>query len=130
MTNETKTTKITYTTYKEAVNWLHNSFVLCNNIVEIDPSIYDNMFFSSYDEENDSYIDIFQWFITDCIQSDVEFLQKYFNLKFAYSDLLDCYVLCVDHLGTSWDYVACPVNNVGEYTPHVKSYEELTGYKY
>ena len=128
--NKTKTTKITYTTYKEAVNWLNNSFVLCNNIVEVDQSIYDNMLFNYYDEESDSYIDIFQWFITDCNESDVEYLQKYFDLKFTYSNMLDCYILCVDHFGTSWDYVACPVNNVDGYTPKVKSYEELTGYKY
>ena len=127
MTNETKTT---YTTYKEAVNWLHNSFILCNNIESIDQSIYNNMQFDHYDEENDSYIDIYQYFITDCSQSDVEYLQKYFDLKFTYSNMLDCYILCVDHIGTSWAYVACPVNDVDKFTPNVKSYEELTGYKY
>ena len=123
-------TKTTLTTYKEAVNWLNNSFVLCNNIVEIDQSIYDNMNFNLYDEESDSYLDIFQWYITDCNQADVEYLTKYFDLKFTHSDILDCYILCVDHFGTSWDYVACPVNDVDEFTPRVKSYKELTGYDY
>ena len=122
--------QITRTTYKEAVNWLNNSFVLCNNIQDIDPSIYDNMLFNAYDEETDEYTEIFQWYITDCSKSDVDYLTKYFDLKFTYSDLLDAYILCVDHFGTSWAYVSCPVNNVDEFTPRVKSYEELTGYKY
>lgn len=125
MTNETKTT---YTTYKEAVNWLHNSFVLCNNIQDIDQSIYDNIRFNYFDED-DEPMEIFQWYITDCSQSDVEYLEKYFSLKFTYSDMLDCYILCVTHWGTSWDYVACPVNQ-GECTPKVRSYKELTGYDY
>lgn len=119
----------TYTTYKEAVNWLHNSYILCNNIAEIDFSVYDNMRFNYYDDENDTYTEIYQWFITDCTESDVEYLEKYFNLKFSYSDKLDCFILCVDHVGTSWAYVACPVNQ-GEYAPKVKSYKELTGYEY
>jgi hypothetical protein len=62
-----------YTTYAEAVNWLHNSLILCNNITEIDTSIYDNMRFSDYDEESDSYTEIYQWYITDCSEDDVEY---------------------------------------------------------
>ena len=34
------------TTYLEAVNLLHNSRILCNDIAEKDPSVYDNMRFS------------------------------------------------------------------------------------
>ena len=123
------TKKTKKTTYSEAVKWLNNSLVLCNNITEVDPSIYENMYFDYFDE-NDEPIDIYQWYITDCNQSDVKYLTKYFDLKFAYSDLLDCYILCVDHCGTSWNYVSCPVNDVDGYTPNVKSYEELTGYTY
>jgi hypothetical protein len=124
------TNTVTKTTYAEAVKWLHNSIILCNNITEIDPLIDYNFRFDQYDEENDSYIDIYQYFITDCSQSDVEYLEKYFDLKFSYSNLLDKYILCVDHCGTSWDYVACQVNNVDEFTPNVRSYKELTGYDY
>lgn len=121
-----------YTTYKEAVNWLHNNFVLCNNIVNVDESIYDNMRFSYYNEDDNSYIDVYQWFVTDCTESDIEFLEKYFGLLFTYSDKLDCYILCVDHWGTSWSYVHCPVygNKENEDYPHCKTYEELTGCKY
>ena len=122
-----------YTTYKEAVNWLHNDFVLCNNIANIDPTIYDNMRFNYYDEDTDSYKEIFQWFITDANTSDVEYLEKHFGLLFSYSELLDTYILCVDHLGTNWGYVHCPAltyGNENEHYPRVKSYKELTGQEF
>ncbi len=94
------------TTYAIAVNWLNNDFVLCNNITEVDPSIFDNMRFDELNEYGDP-IDIYQYYITDASQDDVEYLEKNFNLKFTYSDLLDSFVLCVDHWGTGWDYVSC-----------------------
>lgn len=91
------------TNYKKAVKWLNNSLILCNDITN-DPSLYDNMRFSFYDDD-DNVCEIFQWFLTDCSESDVEFLEQHFGLKFTFSDALDLYVLCVDHYGTSWDYV-------------------------
>ena len=130
MTEKETPTKTFYTTYKEAVNWLGNDFVLCNNIQEIDNSIWDNMEFEYYNEDNDSYTEIYQWFITDCSQSDVEYLQKHFELKFTYSDMLDCYILCVDHWGTGWGYVSNIVNCYGDDYPRCKTYKELTGYDY
>lgn len=100
-----------FTTYRIATHWCNNSFILCNNIAEIDESIFENMHFDYYDEESDSYIDIYQYFITDCSEGDVEFLEKNFDLKFTYSEKLDCFILCVDHCGTGWDYVSCPVSD-------------------
>lgn len=88
------------TNYKKAVKWLNNSLILCNDIPSIDDSIFFNNRFA-LDEESE----IFQWFLTDCSESDVEFLERHFGLKFTFSDALDLYVLCVDHYGTSWDYV-------------------------
>lgn len=88
------------TNYKKAVKWLNNSLILCNDIPVIDESVYDNIRF-----ELEGEIEIYQWFLTDCSESDVEFLEQHFGLKFTFSDALDLYVLCVDHYGTSWDYV-------------------------
>lgn len=93
------------TNYYVATHWLHNALIMCNNIMEIDPSCYDNMRFDSYDEETDSTVDIYQFFLTNCSEFDVEYLEKHFGLLFTYSDLLDMYVLCVDHWGTGWDHV-------------------------
>ena len=93
------------TNYRVAVEWCNNSYVMCNRIPEIDGSIYDNMRFSLEDEE------IYQWFITDCCDSDVNYLEETFGLLFTYSELLDCYVLCVNHWGTAWDYVYWTTSN-------------------
>ena len=114
------------TNYGVAVNWLGNSYVLCNNLVEKDLSLYENARFSLFyyeDEDGNVYEDedeinedvhyfesshdIYQWFITDCTTEQVEYLEEHFGLLFTYSDLLDCYILCVDHYGTNWYYVSC-----------------------
>ena len=87
-----------------------------NYITEIDSSVYDNIRFDF--EDNNGYLtEIYQWFLTDCTKCDVEYLEKSFDLKFTYSDLLDGYILCVDHWGTRWDYVPCEVNTSYEYAP-------------
>ena len=92
------------TNYRKAVNWLNNDLILCNDIVDIDPSVYDNMRFPIEDEEG-NWMDIYQWYLTDCSEGDVEFLERHFELHFTYSDVLDKFVLCVPHYGTAWDYV-------------------------
>lgn len=94
------------TNYLVAVNWLGNSRVMCNNIPKVDPSVWDNMRFSL--ELEDGYTrDIFMWYITDCDDREVEFLEKNFGLLFTYSDLLERWILCVDHYGTNWGWVEC-----------------------
>lgn len=97
------------TTYRIATHWLGNSYVLANNITQ-DTSVFDNMRFDFYDEDGEP-MDIYQWYITDANESDVEWLEKTFGLLFTYSDLLDCFVLCVPHFGTGWDYVPCDILN-------------------
>ena len=122
-----------YRTDAEGVEWLNNSYILCNNIVDIDQSVYENMRFSDYDEETESYTEIYQWFISDCSEDEVEYLERNFGLLFTYSDLLDKYILCVDHYGTSWDHVHCEVltyGNEDDMYPRIKSYKELTGQEF
>lgn len=89
------------TTYDKAVKFLHNNYILCNDITNLEDDYLDFRF------DLDSNDTIFQFFLTDCSEDDVNFLEKTFNLKFAHSEKLDLYVLCVDHFGTSWDYVPC-----------------------
>ena len=100
------------TTYSIAINWLRPSLVLCNNIAEIDQSVFDNARFSFYDEDEEMETEIFQWYLTNLSLDDVEWIEKNFpDMKFTYSDLLDCFVLCVDHFGTSWDYVPTSISD-------------------
>jgi len=97
------------TTYRSAVKWLHNNYILCNDIAEVDPSVIEN-FDWGWDEDGNCR-EIYQWFISDCDDDDVTFLQEHFpSLLFAYSELLGKYILAVDHLGTSWGYVPCPTD--------------------
>ena len=88
------------TTYRAAVEWLNTNLVLCNRLPEIDSTIWENMR-QGFDEETE----IFQWYITDASDTDVDWLEEHFGLLFTYSELLECWILCVDHYGTSWDYV-------------------------
>ena len=100
------------TTYSIAINWLRPSLVLCNNIAEIDQSVFDNARFSFYDEDEEMETEIFQWYLTNLSLDDVEWIEKNFpDMKFTYSDLLDCFVLCVDHFGTGWDYVPTSISD-------------------
>ena len=97
------------TNYAVAVSWCNNNYVMCNNLPEIDDTIWENMVgLEECDEETDeaTYPEIFQWFISDATQGDVNYLTEAFpGLIFTYSELLDCYILCVDHYGTNWKYI-------------------------
>ena len=95
-----------YTDYRTAVNWCGNDYVLCNNILEVDFTLCDNARF----EWNDN-TEIFQWYLTDANTDTIEYLEKTFGLLFTYSEVLNLYVLCVDHFGTSWSHVPCKVLN-------------------
>lgn len=89
--------------YKDAVEYMHNSLILCNNITEIDEYLWENCELCNIDE------DFYQYFLTDCSKDDAERLHKWFGLNFLYSEKLDLYVLAVDHLGTPWRSVSCGV---------------------
>lgn len=99
-------TKKFRTNYAVAVNWLHNNMILCNELPEIDESLIENAEFMEEDEDG-NVTEIYQWFITDCTRSDVEYLKEHFGLLFTYSNMLYKWILCVDHWGTSWEYVGC-----------------------
>lgn len=119
--------KKVFTTYRQAVKWLGNSFVLCNNIAEFDEFIWDNFEKNIFDDEGNP-TEIFQWFVCDCSRDEVDWLSKHFDVIFTYSEKLDCYILAVDHYGTSWDYVPCEV--FGDMKESIirqkKTFEDLT----
>lgn len=60
-----------------------------------------------YTEEEQYNLEFYQYFIIDISDWDLEYLKKcgQKTLQICYSAILDCYVLCVGHWGTSWDYV-------------------------
>ena len=56
-----------------------------------------------YDEENDNYIDIYQYYIISEYGYDI--LSELTDEIVFYNETLDLYVWGVTHYGTSWDYV-------------------------
>lgn len=109
--------------YKTLLDYYSTNLILCNNIPSIDELIYDNIEVGEiYDEENDYYKDIYQFYIIDLNYWEIENIKKYYNdeLIIAYSEKLDNFVLLVDHLGTRWSYVLTDI----EYTDDWKKYQE------
>ena len=115
--------------YKRLVNKLFTDMILCNDITKL----FYNEIGGKYTEpeveigcecdENDEYIDIYQYFIVDFSRYTYEYiLQKYSkqlgnDIILYYIEQLDLYVLGVSHLGTSWDYVLTavePTDNINE----------------
>ena len=58
---------------------------------------------SDYDEENDEYTEVFQWFIVS--DNGAQMIQDYTDEILYYHEDLDIYLWGVTHYGTSWDYV-------------------------
>lgn len=58
---------------------------------------------SDYDEENDEYTEVFQWFIVS--GDGAQMIQDYTDEILFYNEELDIYLWGVTHCGTSWDYV-------------------------
>lgn len=77
------------------------NIVLCNNINDLDTTIWDNA-------ENLTDDEIYQYYLCDLSQYDKQALVDY-GIIVSYSDMLDLDVIMVDHWGTSWDYVMTDV---------------------
>lgn len=118
--------------YKTVFDRFIKEGFLCNNIRDIDPSIWENISVGDLyyyidtdgnertreeyenDETGEIYeeaTDIYQYFLCNLSKWDIEELQEIEkenqdnSIILSYSDLLDCDVLMVTHWGTSWDYV-------------------------
>ena len=108
--------------YKTLVDRFVGDRVLCNNIVDIDESIWDNVEVGQlYNEETDEYVEIYQYFVCNVSEWEIETLKELTkdnnDIIIAYSNVLGTHILMVDHWGTSWDYVLTSV-------PLVDTYEE------
>jgi hypothetical protein len=91
--------------YKRIVDKYIDDLVLCNKISKVDYSIWENIK-TPIDEDEE----IYQYFLCDLNSYDVDSLEELGNpLILSYSDKLECDVLMVDHLGTSWAYVMTDV---------------------
>ncbi|WP_407453549.1 hypothetical protein [Methanobrevibacter sp.] len=110
-----------YISYRKLIKRYISNLVLCNNIAQdecFNENFYEELsnMFTRLDEatqeeyNNDPFdyyegLEVFQYYITDCNDYEVEALRELNNELIVYNDSLDCYILCVTHYGTSWDYV-------------------------
>lgn len=92
--------------YYQLINHYTDGNFILNN--EIMPKTYEIGCWelyngSDYDEEDEFYYDIFQYFIID--EPAAERLAEDTDEIIYYNEELDLYLLGVTHCGMSWDYV-------------------------
>jgi hypothetical protein len=114
-----------YVSYKRLINRYCSNKVLCNNIAQsevFNEEFYNELYNSldylnedelkEYEDDPLAYyegLEVYQYFITDMSEYEAETLKELNNELIVYSSDLDCYILCVCHYGTSWDYVLTDV---------------------
>ena len=100
---ERRTNKISYARLIKRIGdvWLFNK------APELSNYDFEYELNSDYDEESDTYIDIYQYYLIDTNDYIIEKLNNIGckDVIIAYSETLENYILMVDHYGTSWDYV-------------------------
>lgn len=86
--------------------------VLNNDIIAKTSNIgfWDIVNGSEYDEETDSYYEIFQYYIIS--SKGYQILSDYTDEIVYYNEELDMYVWGITHYGTSWDYVMTDIEIV------------------
>lgn len=87
--------------YRRLIDRYIDDLVLCNNIENVDNTVFENM--QNIDVDDDDF-EIYQYYLCNLGEFEREKLIEY-GVSLSYSELLDCDVLLVDHWGTSWDYV-------------------------
>lgn len=108
-----------YISYKRLIDRISNGIWLFNNAPKLSNYDFEYEVNSDYDEENNEYIDIYQYYLIDINNYMIEKLNelKCKDVIIAWSETLEEYVLMVDHFGTSWDYVMTNIkytNNIDE----------------
>lgn len=83
--------------------------VLCNEIMRYNGWFEDWELENGadYDEENDCYEDIYQYYIVNC--RGAEWLEEHTDEIVYYNEALDLNVWGITHWGTGWDYVLTDV---------------------
>ena len=84
---------------------IYDNLLLCNNIVNVEEYLFDDVVAGDFDYEDD--VEIYQYYLFNCSDYDLERIKEDTDLLVFYSEKLDLYVLGVTHFGTSWDYVFC-----------------------
>ena len=86
--------------------------ILNNTIIEETSGYWEVVNGDIYDEENDEYYDIYQYYIIN--DHGYEFLSEHTDEIVFYNEKLDMYIWGITHFGTSWDYVLTDIKLVKE----------------
>ena len=111
---------VDYRTLAKAFDAVLNNSIIANTS---DIGYWEEVNGSEYDEENDEYIEVYQYYIISDYGASI--LQEMTDEIVWYNDKLDMYVWGVTHWGTSWDYVLTDIKcNVGyDYKPEEEEEE-------
>lgn len=91
--------------YRRIIDRYIQDLVLCNDIVDIEEYIEEQLYDKYGDLED---LEIYQYYLCNLNEFEEEILREY-GILLAYSNKLNVDILCVDHFGTSWDYVMTDV---------------------
>ena len=93
--------------YKRLIDRVSNGIWLFNNAPKLSNYDFEFEIGTDYDEENDEYTEVYQYYLIDIENYTLKKLQELNcdELIIAWSETLEEYVLMVTHFGTSWDYV-------------------------
>lgn len=99
--------KTGYISYKRLINRISSRIWLFNNAPKLSDYDFEFEVGSDYNQENDDYIDIYQYYLIDINSYMIEKLRDLDckDVIIAWSEKLEEYVLMVDHFGVGWDYV-------------------------
>lgn len=105
--------------YRRLIDRISNNIWLFNKAPKLSDYMFDFELNSDYNEENDEYLDVYQYYLIDINPYILEKLQelKCEDLIIGWSEKLEEYVLFVTHFGTRWDYVLTsiePTDNLDE----------------
>lgn len=105
--------------YRRLIDRISNQIYLFNKAPKLSNYDFEFIIGNDYNEETDEYVEIYQYYLIDlCLNKTydkdiIEALQN--ELIIAWSETLQEYVLCVDHWGTSWDYVMTSIKWATDY---------------
>ena len=100
--------------YRKLIEYLFTDVILCNDITKLFYSNINGEYIepeieigTDYNSDEDYYYDIYQYFIVDFPNFNLDFMKKYCQNEIIlyYIEKLDLYILGVDQFATSCDYV-------------------------
>lgn len=111
-----------YISYYDAIHWFGGEFIqipmkVVNN--------YEPYLLEDYNENMDPLNEVCRVFVTSLTEESVNKLKTLFpELRFKYFELLEKWILLVDHCGTAWNGVYIEINEEA-FKPYENSFNDV-----